>query len=385
VAWILDYGSTSSAGSTTKEFWQSLALGRECFRPASQIQNRMPHHVQISPELKVHTWDTPEKSASERLLDGLLKSWSETRTKLSPSVSQRISKGDRFGIIFASTKGLVDDLVWEETPNVQAGARKMDPLTPVFFQFLKRSELNPARKIVVSNACASGLSAVFLASQWLKQGSVEDVLIIVGDTLGAFVIKGFECLRVFAKDHTQPFSASRSGFFLGEGCAALLMSAYQEEGALEVLGAGVDAEGYAVTRPSPSGESLKRACRQIPNFEAADFIVAHGTATVMNDIAEDAAYTELFLSRETPWITSTKWCIGHTLGASSLFDLIAACEILRQQELFAIATTETVDPKFCGRYLTAANMAQAPATFQKGLISSLGFGGIQAALLIGGS
>ena len=176
-----------------------------------------------------------------------------------------------------------------------------------------------------------------------------------------------------------------------DGAAAILLSSSPENSGpsrpfwMELQGVGIDTEGFAATRPSSSGESLKRACLQIETLQELppDLIIAHGTATALNDPAENQAFSDLFTKgNSSPLVTGTKGCIGHTLGASGALDLIAACEVLRRQEVFSIANTLEVDPVFQARYLFTGNQYPVPKELKKVLVTSLGFGGVNAAGMV---
>ena len=131
-------------------------------------------------------------------------------------------------------------------------------------------------------------------------------------------------------------------------------------------------EGFAITRASEQGRGLK-AC--IENRALPDLIIAHGTGTPLNDRVEDLVFSECF-PRQT-LVTGTKWSIGHCLGASGAIDTIAAAECLRRQHIFGIANTKEVDPLMQSQFLLETREAK---DLKRVLVSSLGFGGINAAL-----
>jgi 3-oxoacyl-(acyl-carrier-protein) synthase len=171
---------------------------------------------------------------------------------------------------------------------------------------------------------------------------------------------------------------------LGDGAAAILLSSAQE-GCIKLRGAGIQTEGVSVTRPSGAGESLAHACLQIEDIQESppDLIVAHGTATALNDPAEDQAFSTLFGSGEkSALVTATKSCIGHTLGASGAMDLIAACEVLKRQQVFCINNNSEVDPAFKSRYLHNGHKHLIPKKLSSVLVTSLGFGGVNAAAMV---
>lgn len=283
----------------------------------------------------------------------------------------------KFGVILASTKGMSNDFVWNE-----GAAEARDPLTPLLEGFLKSSGLKPQRSLCVSNACSSTLAAFALAQLWLDQG-LDEVLVLAADAVTPFVNRGFDSLKLLTSTGLQPFSADRSGFRLGDGVACfVLVKGTVTPNALRVRRIGLDSEGSAVTRPSHSGESLLLAAHRVPGLRETvpDLVIAHGTGTRINDETEDLTFTQLFADLPSaPLITGTKWCVGHTLAVSGAIDLIAACEALRRQEVFTLATTERIDPSFKSHYLTGAARKMK---LSRVLVSSLGFGGMHAMAMV---
>jgi 3-oxoacyl-(acyl-carrier-protein) synthase len=309
----------------------------------------------------------------------MLTAYREALQELSADSRIRIRDGSRLGVIFASTKGYVDDAMWEKNP-----ALAEDLLSPVLRDFLGAAELRPARELCLSNACASSLSALAIARNWLSEPDIEDVLVLAGDRAGPFVLHGFQSLRATTADASRPFAKNRSGLLLGEATAAIFLSSHP--GGFRLGGVGVDAEGFAVTRPDADGESLIRACRQIENLDETppDLVIAHGTATEVNDPIEARALARLFPSGTVP-ITGTKGAIGHTLGASGAVDLILAREVMKRKKVFTLSQTAILDPAFTGNFLlspSADRVSTFPGEFNRVLVTSLGFGGIHAAAVI---
>lgn len=371
MTWITGYGCTTAAGDGIAPFWRGLEQGTDHSHAISLNRVFWPHAAGAIPAVKAYTRPHAEISQRESLLGDLLRSWKEARSGLTID--------GKIGVILASTKGFIDDVIWTSTQ-----APKQDTLMPLLEDFVAKTGLKTAKTAGVSNACASTLAACFLAQTWLERQNFDHVIVLAADSVGAFVIKGFQALHVITPDQTRPFDGARSGFFLGEATAALVLSAKPQGRRVRLAGMGLDAEGFAVTKPSQSGESLRRAAAlALKGHEAPDFIVAHGTGTPANDSTEDHVFHQLF-SAPSPWITGTKWSVGHTLAVSGALDLIAGCEALRHQRLFALANTQALDSSFQGRYVTTEMTAAHPQThpWTRFLITSLGFGGLHAALLL---
>lgn len=310
-------------------------------------------------------------STRSLLVSRLLAAWEEAATQLSPSELELV-RAD-CALLFASTKGCVEDYIWTSATG--------DPYTPVVEEFLKASALAPRHWITVSNACASSHSALDLARSWLRRGVTKNVVVIAADAVGPFVLQGFHSLHALSPTMIRPFDRDRDGLLLGEAAAVAILSS--GEGELLLTGSAVDCEGHAVTRPETSAASLQRAISSALGGSSVDAVISHGTATQANDRAEDRAFSAQLPFR--PWITGTKWSVGHTLGASGLVDLVAAAEWLKNDAPFAIGTCMEPDPQFQCRLLTTSALAElAPTTtdikWNSLLVTALGFGGVHAAI-----
>jgi hypothetical protein len=336
---VLAYACQTVWGNLTEDFWQAL-------------KNEIP------PEH--YTWE--KQSLHQKLFSTL----QELRSQAS------FCADDRLGVILASTKGEIDDYIWDEKTYL-AHAHE-DGLTPLLHRFLKTAELKPKLSLCVSNACASSHSAIFLGQRWIEQKRVDQVLIIATDHIGEFIEKGFRSLNALTNSHPKPFAKERDGLALGSGAAMVLIAKTNPQSKLVLGSVAIDVEGYAVTRPAPSGKSLVRAHQMLGNIPKPDLIIAHGTATLINDSAEDQAFFNLYGS--TVPVTGSKWAVGHTLGTSGLLDVIAACEVLRAQSSFSLGTTLSADPALQCHYLTRGR--EATHAFKNILVSSLGFGGVHA-------
>lgn len=378
---ILAYGCSSAAGPTTADFWRGIRERKEHSRPLAGMNG----------SFRACVWErSPDAPRRPLLVAELTRAWMEALSALPPPIRGRMERGDRLGVILASTKGEIDDWIWDE----DAARRERDPLTPVLEEFLERAGLRPVLGVCVSNACASSLSALPLARAWLTAGSCSEVLLLAADAVGPFTLRGFHALRALTEERCRPFDRFRSGLMLGEASAAIVLSggearhgtpgpAESAGGGILLVGEGLHVEGFAATRPSVSGDGLIRACQAIPGLreEPPELVIAHGTGTAVNDECEELVFRALFPeSGPRPAISATKGSIGHCLGASGAMDLIAACEAIRREEAFPITGTREVDPAFRGRYLTGGDPTGVRP--RRVLVTSLGFGGIQAAACV---
>jgi nodulation protein E len=186
----------------------------------------------------------------------------------------------------------------------------------------------------IASACASGAHAVIQGSMMIQSGMVDLALVGAADAPFTFgLLKSWEAMRVATSDTCRPFCADRSGIALGEGAGMLVLEskdhAVSRDARIyaELAGYGMTSDASHITRPDIAG--IARALRNaLDNTridpEDVDYINAHGTATIANDIAETTAIKQVFGDHAANLaVTSTKSMHGHVLGASSALELIA--------------------------------------------------------------
>lgn len=382
---ILSYGCTTGAGSGVQAFWNALINQKDCSSP---IELKVPYlkepaHISCSffPESHQSKWN----SDFDKISFFIQESFHEALHTLSEKTKKNIF--ENCGVIFSSTKGIIEDLLSEKKTLLT------DPLTPLLKNFILLNKLMPKHYCCVSNACGSSHSALYLAQEWMRREALSSVIIISAESIGTFIQNGFYSLKILNKNGTSPFDHNRSGLQLGDATSCIIlthnekyMDSTNSNTCPTLDSVDIIMEGTSLTRPSTDNKSLVHSLKNC-GFNAKnppDFIIAHATGTVLNDSSEAHAFSEIFFETSPP-ITSTKWCIGHTLGSSGSLDLISACEALKNKKLFPMGKTKKIDPTFKGRFLihneflSLQNINQSKDKISCA-ITSLGFGGIHAAL-----
>jgi 3-oxoacyl-[acyl-carrier-protein] synthase II len=243
---------------------------------------------------------------------------------------------------------------------------------------------------IISNACASGASAIGHAWELIRHGQVERVFTGGYDVLSEMVFSGFDALHSFSPTTCRPFDACRDGLAIGEGAAMLaletLESARRRNAVIlgEIIGYGTSIDLYHLTQPQPEGnavvETMVLACQSAQVTPAdVDYVNAHGTGTPLNDSAEAQAIRRWAGERASSLpVSSTKASIGHLLGAAGAVESIVCLMALRDQWLPPETTFETPDPA-CNFPIVHE---PCDARLNVALSNSFGFGGVNATLIL---
>lgn len=199
------------------------------------------------------------------------------------------------------------------------------------------------------SACASGTNAIIDAFH-LIQLNKADVMVTGGAEAAVTLtgIGGFNALNALSTRNddpntaSRPFSASRDGFVLGEGGAALILEEYEHAKArgakiyAELVGAGLSADAYHLTASHPEGLGAKMVMRNALadanlNPEDVDYINVHGTSTPVGDVSEVLAIKDVFGEHAYELsISSTKSMTGHLLGAAGAIESIACIKAIEE-------------------------------------------------------
>ncbi len=243
-------------------------------------------------------------------------------------------------------------------------------------------------RVTVSDACASGASAIATACDILAAGDADIVVAGGADSLTRLTINGFSSLLNVDPGGCRPFDANRKGMSLGEGAGVIVLErpehAVSRGAAVRgfVAGCGSSCDAYHATRPAPDGRGAYRAMAAALNAAGlrpcdVDYINAHGTGTVENDAAEAAAIAELFAGR-IPYVSSTKGYTGHTLAAAGAIETIICLEAVAHAKAPGTLGLETPDPRL-GFTPVSANI---DASLAVALTNSLGFGGTNTSVVV---
>ena len=192
-------------------------------------------------------------------------------------------------------------------------------------------------KIVVSNACASGSSAVGMAYDLIRSGLVDMAIAGGADELNRLSLAGFNSLAALCPENCTPYTNSK-GINIGEGAAVFVLEKISDAKEanripqVEIVGYELSSDAFHITSPDPNGEGAFRAMKgvltknNIP-IEAVSYVNGHGTGTMGNDSSETKSVKRLFASSEKVGnLISNKGVVGHCMGAAGAVELFIAAQ-----------------------------------------------------------
>jgi 3-oxoacyl-[acyl-carrier-protein] synthase II len=252
----------------------------------------------------------------------------------------------------------------------------------------------------VANSCATGLSAISVASLLVRNGYCDAALAVASEVcVTPEIFAVFSRVRALARPLAEaperalmPFDRHRSGTLLGDGAGALFLE--REETARArgariyalVAGFGASNDAYHPVAPDPEGGgavlAMKMALDDARMTPAdVDHIQAHATATPFNDVMEAKAIRAVFGSEaDRITVSAIKCQMGHTIGGAGALEAVTACLSLRESFLPGIVTLTDPDPECVLNFVRSPRPASAP--LRAILINSFGFGGHNASLIL---
>ena len=295
--------------------------------------------------------------------------------------SDRIDR-TRLGIYLGAGEGSVDNDVffaaiaegWDTEKNemdwsrwAQVAFGRMDPMReleqepnmPAAHIAMLTGARGPTRSCLT--ACAASTQAVGEATMLIRKGDA-DVMIAGGahSMIHPLGVTGFNRLTAISTRNdspetaSRPFTASRDGFILGEGAAALILeslSSAKKRGVeilAEVIGYGSSSDAFRVTDMHEEGRGAAQAMTAALtdagiSYKDVDYINTHGTSTAENDSIETKAIKAVFKeeAKNTP-ASSVKSMLGHLIGAAGAAELITC--VLAIRENIAPPTMNLNDP-----------------------------------------
>jgi 3-oxoacyl-[acyl-carrier-protein] synthase II len=250
----------------------------------------------------------------------------------------------------------------------------------------------------VHNACSSGAFALETAAQQIRSGQ-SDVMIVVGGECfeTAVRLEWFRRLNLYAQNSAsmRPFSPDTTGFYVGEGAAAMVLESADNaarRGATpyaRYLGGAFAHQAWKQTIPDVRAAKLKDVIRNActhtgVELSAIDLIVPHGAATQLSDGYESACLSAAFANpnpeRKRVGGRSAaffKPAVGHMLAASALIDTLCALLVLTHQSIPAACQPASNHSLQSASPATAASQGKMKTLLK----TSTGFTGHDAALL----
>jgi 3-oxoacyl-(acyl-carrier-protein) synthase len=406
-------GAITSLAPTAEETWQRIVAGETGIRAAANLDDgphaclvrgdvdvsRVPQRVltgKVARNASRFTLWVAEAAAEALIQAGLIGEDLEPLADLSEA-----------GAVVGTCMGGTQDDYLAAWDRYQAqGEARVAPHLHVMFPHNLAAYNIQARwgmggpSLTLATACATGAQTIGEAFREVQMGYAPVMVAgAVESTSHPMWVAGFAAMRALPTDSnddpdkaSRPFDASRAGFVLGEGAAALVLESLehaQARGATilaEILGFATSNDAYHPIAPIPEGTGAARAIHGALadaglSPDEVDHVNAHAASTPAGDAAEAAAIRLVFGERaDSIPVTSIKGAVGHCMGASGAIETMVAVRTLTDQLIPPTRNYRNPDPAIA---LDIVHGEARPAEVNVISKHSFGLGGQNACLIVG--
>ncbi|GBF18253.1 3-oxoacyl-[acyl-carrier-protein] synthase 2 [Arenibacter sp. NBRC 103722] len=234
-----------------------------------------------------------------------------------------------------------------------------------------------------SITCSTALHSLLNGVAWLKSGMANKFLVGGSEApLTPFTIAQMKALKIYSRfERNDPEGYPCRAFDLGKKQNSMVLGeaasmACLEKGNLDNALARIEGLGYATEilehniSISSDAVCFQRSMamalgKTAPN--EVDAVVMHAPGTIKGDLSEVAAIKKIF-GKDMPALTTNKWKVGHSFGASGMLSLELAVLMLLHQEFIGVP------------YVKYDAM---PKHIKKVMVNAVGFGGNAVSVLVG--
>jgi 3-oxoacyl-(acyl-carrier-protein) synthase len=228
-----------------------------------------------------------------------------------------------------------------------------------------------------SITCSTALHALLNGIAWLQAGMADKFLVGGSEApLTPFTIAQMQALKIYAKDDAEfpcrafDLDKSKNSMILGEGAAMACLELGPQKNALAYItgfGYATDDLQHSISITDEAEcfqKSMKMAIQNL-NPDDVDVVVMHAPGTIKGDKSEYKAIQKVF--KNLPMLTTNKWKVGHTFGASGILSLELAVLMLEHQKFIGVPFAAGQNPRKAIRNI---------------LVNAVGFGGNAVSILI---
>ncbi len=401
---ITGIGALTPIGNSIDEMWKNMLIGKSGASTITKFDTT-PFTTKFACEVKdFNVEDYINKKEAKRMdLFSQFAIATATMAMDDSKIDLDSVDKERFGVIYGSGIGGIKTFEDQSRNFINGGPRKISPFfIPMMISDIAAGHISikyglKGPNYATTSACATSTHAIADAFFIIQRGSA-DIIVSGGAeaSVTQMAVGGFNAARALSSwndrplEASRPFDKDRNGFVIGEGSATLILEELEhaeKRGAkiyAEVIGAGLTGDAFHVTAPAPEGNGAYRSMREALrdggiNPEEVDYINAHGTSTVLNDLNETKAIKNLFGDHAYKIaISSTKSMTGHLLGAAGALESIACILAINNSIIPPTINLDEPDPE-CDLNYTPKVAVEKNVDYA--LSNTFGFGGHNSTLL----
>ena len=381
--YITALSSISPLGTSLKEVWENYKLpdhflGEKTYENITAWGATLPEDTQHK-ILALANSDTKYKNLDLTVLYAIYAA--------RETISQAGWEDGNFGVNIGSSRGATALFEKYHSEFIQKGEASTlsSPTTTLgnISSWVAHDLQTQGPEISHSITCSTALHSLLNGVAWLKSGMANKFLVGGSEApLTPFTIAQMKALKIYSRfEPNDPegypcrafdLEKKQNSMVLGEAASMACL----EKGNLDNALARIEGLGYATEilehNISISSDavcfqrSMAMALGKTDPKEV-DVVVMHAPGTIKGDLSEVAAIKKIF-GKDMPALTTNKWKVGHSFGASGMLSLELAVLMLQHQEFVQVP-------------YVAYDVV--PNQINKVMVNAVGFGGNAVSILIG--
>ena len=386
---ITAIASISPLGNTAETIWKNYLNEKTCFKELF-LDNKNTVVAPLDEDSK-HIVETIQQSDSKyKFLDkSVLYALAASRKAIQ---SAAWTPNDVFGINIGSSRGATDLFEKHHQEYLETGKAQTlaSPTTTLgnISSWVAHDLQSSGPEISHSITCSTALHALLNGVAWLRSGMADKFLVGGSEApLTDFTIAQMRALKIYSNNETDypnrafDLEKKQNTMILGEGASVCCLESGKKENAIAFIeGVGYATEvlehNISISAEATCFQKSMKMALQDTDLSEVDAIVMHAPGTIKGDLTEYRAIEKVFTSsvrpsvsggERLPLLTTNKWKIGHTFGASGILSLEMAILMMQHNTFigvpFAEAQTQTKPIK-------------------KVLVNAVGFGGNAVSVLL---
>ncbi|WP_348811898.1 beta-ketoacyl synthase N-terminal-like domain-containing protein [Flavobacterium maritimum] len=386
---ITAIASISPLGNTAETIWENYLNDSTCFKELF-LDNKNTMVAPLDDDSR-HIVETLQQSDIKyKFLDkSVLYAMAASRKAIQ---NAGWTPNDIFGINIGSSRGATDLFEKHHQDYLETGKAQTlaSPTTTLgnISSWVAHDLQSSGPEISHSITCSTALHALLNGVAWLRSGMADKFLVGGSEApLTDFTIAQMRALKIYSNNETDypnrafDLEKKQNTMILGEGAAVCCLELGKKENALAFIeGVGYATEvlehNISISAEATCFQKSMKMALQNTDLSEVDAIVMHAPGTIKGDLTEYRAIEKVFASsvrpsvsgsKSLPLLTTNKWKIGHTFGASGILSLEMAILMMQHNTFFGVPFAE-------------AQTQTKP--IKKVLVNAVGFGGNAVSVLL---
>jgi 3-oxoacyl-(acyl-carrier-protein) synthase len=380
---ITAIASISPLGNTPEVIWENYLNENHCFTERDLDYKKT----------FVAALDTNSEQVVEELRESDAKYKSLDKSVLYAMAASRKAMqnagwtpNDVFGINIGSSRGATDlfEKHYQEYLETGKAHTLASPTTTLgnISSWVAHDLQSSGPEISHSITCSTALHAVLNGVAWLRSGMADKFLVGGSEApLTDFTIAQMRALKIYSNSTEEypnralDLEKKQSTMILGEGAGVCCLEIGEKENALAYIeGIGYATEilehNISISAEATCFQKSMKMTLQNTDLSEVDVIVMHAPGTIKGDLTEYRAIEKIF-GENLPLLTTNKWKIGHTFGASGILSMELAIMMMQHNRFIGVPYPNS-----------PFRVSNPERAIKKVLINAVGFGGNAVSVLL---